>query len=137
VLSSTNLSKAPSDEYQPAHFRRSTGLTKVVPFLVEDAMLKRGAIFSKKTNWADHVVSDGLLITGQNPHSSGRAAQTLMAAVRQKAEPIAPALGLRRSNAAGCRWGAPSWELRQRYTPADPNDRCAPQRHPAERITTF
>jgi putative intracellular protease/amidase len=48
------------------------GLTKVVPFLVEDEMLRLGAIFSKKANWAPHVVSDGLLITGQNPHSSGR-----------------------------------------------------------------
>jgi putative intracellular protease/amidase len=34
---------------------------------------------------AVHVVSDGLLITGQNPASSGPAAKTLMAAVRQKA----------------------------------------------------
>jgi putative intracellular protease/amidase len=60
------------------------GLTKVVPFLVEDDMLKLGAIFSKKANWADHVVSDGLLITGQNPRSSARAAKTLMAVVKQK-----------------------------------------------------
>ena len=65
-------------------------LTKVVPFLVEDEMLKRGAIFSKKADWAVHVVSDGLLITGQNPASSGPAAKTLMAAVQQKATP-APA----------------------------------------------
>jgi putative intracellular protease/amidase len=57
------------------------GLTKIVPFLVEDEMLKLGAIFSKKANWEVHVVSDGLLITGQNPHSSGPAAKTLMAAV--------------------------------------------------------
>jgi len=63
------------------------GLTKVVPFLVEDEMLKLGAIFSKKADWAVHVVSDGLLITGQNPASSGPAAKTLMAAVRQKARP--------------------------------------------------
>src|ERR1700729_3259730 len=41
------------------------GLTKIVPFLVEDEMLKLGAIFSKKVNWASHVVSDGLLITRQ------------------------------------------------------------------------
>ena len=34
---------------------------------------------------AVHVISDGLLITGQNPASSGPAAKTLMAAVRQKA----------------------------------------------------
>jgi putative intracellular protease/amidase len=58
------------------------GLTKVVPFLVEDEMLKLGAVFSKKANWEVHVVSDGLLITGQNPHSSGAAAKTLMAAVK-------------------------------------------------------
>ncbi len=67
------------------------GLTKVVPFLVENEMLKLGAIFSKKANWASHVVSDGPLITGQNPHSSGPAAQTLLAAVKQKAEPVASA----------------------------------------------
>jgi putative intracellular protease/amidase len=67
------------------------GLTKVVPFLVEDEMLKLGAIFSKKANWEVHVVSDGLLITGQNPHSSGPAAKTLMAAVKQKAKPAATA----------------------------------------------
>ena len=67
------------------------GLTKVVPFLVEDEMLKLGAVFSKKANWAVHVVSDGLLITGQNPHSSGQAAKTLLAAVKQKAKPAAGA----------------------------------------------
>jgi len=67
------------------------GLTKVVPFLVEDEMLKLGAVFSKTANWTSHVVSDGLLITGQNPHSSGPAAKTLMAAVKQKAKPAATA----------------------------------------------
>jgi putative intracellular protease/amidase len=70
------------------------GLTKVVPFLVEDEMLKLGAVFSKKADWQVHVVSDGLLITGQNPASSGPAARTLMAAVSQKGAPAsaAPAL---------------------------------------------
>ena len=67
------------------------GLTKVVPFLVEDETLKLGAVFSKKADWAVHVVSDGLLITGQNPASSGPAAKKLMAAVKQKAAPAATA----------------------------------------------
>jgi putative intracellular protease/amidase len=58
-------------------------LTKVVPFLVEDEMLKLGAVFSKKANWKVHVVSDGLLITGQNPHSSGPAAKALMAKLKE------------------------------------------------------
>ena len=67
------------------------GLTKVVPFLVEDEMLRLGAVFSKVADWGVHVVSDGLLITGQNPASSDPAAKTLMAAVKQKAKPHATA----------------------------------------------
>src|ERR1700760_2732548 len=67
-------------------------LTKIVPFLVEDEMLKLGATFSKKANWEVHVVSDGQLITGQNPHSSGPAASTLLARLRQMAKPAASAL---------------------------------------------
>ncbi|WP_256806170.1 MULTISPECIES: type 1 glutamine amidotransferase domain-containing protein [unclassified Bradyrhizobium] len=62
----------------------AVGLTKVVPFLVEDEMLRLGATFSKKANWTPHVVSDGLLITGQNPHSSRPAAQALLAALKGK-----------------------------------------------------
>jgi putative intracellular protease/amidase len=61
----------------------AVGLTKVVPFLVEDEMLKLGSVFSKKSNWAVHVVSDGLLTTGQNPASSGPAAKVLMQKLSQ------------------------------------------------------
>src|SRR5206468_4884253 len=59
------------------------GLTHVVPFLVEDEMLRLGAVFSKTLNWGVHVVTDGQLITGQNPHSSGPAADRLMAILKQ------------------------------------------------------
>jgi len=61
----------------------AVGLAKVVPFLVEDEMLNRGAVFSKKANWAVHVVDDGPLVTGQNPASSGPAARALLAKLRQ------------------------------------------------------
>lgn len=60
------------------------GLTKIVPFLVEDEMLKLGAVFSKKANWTSHVVTDGLLTTGQNPHSSGPAAKVLLAELAER-----------------------------------------------------
>jgi putative intracellular protease/amidase len=69
----------------------AVGLTKVVPFLVEDEMLRLGAIFSKKANWAVHVVTDGLLITGQNPASSGPAAKALLAMLKQRAQTAASA----------------------------------------------
>jgi putative intracellular protease/amidase len=67
----------------------AVGLTKIVPFLVEDEMLKLGAVFSKVADWGVHVVTDGLLTTGQNPHSSGPAAKALMAALKQRAKPAA------------------------------------------------
>ena len=45
-------------------------LTKVVPFLVEDELLRLGAVYEKVRNWEPFSVVDGRLITGQNPASS-------------------------------------------------------------------
>lgn len=56
----------------------AVGLTKVVPFLVEDELMNLGAIFSKVKNWGVHTVVDGQLITGQNPASSGPTAELLI-----------------------------------------------------------
>jgi len=53
-------------------------LTKVVPFLVEDELLRLGAIFEKKANWQPFAITDGRLVTGQNPASSSSAAQALL-----------------------------------------------------------
>ncbi|KQP31743.1 dimethylallyltransferase [Methylobacterium sp. Leaf104] len=57
----------------------AVGLTAVVPFLVEDELKRNGGTFSKAGDWAPYVVADGLLITGQNPASSGPAAERLLA----------------------------------------------------------
>ncbi|MFI7609433.1 type 1 glutamine amidotransferase domain-containing protein [Micromonospora sp. NPDC049366] len=54
------------------------GLTKVVPFLVEDELLAKGAQFDKVGNFEPFVVTDGQLVTGQNPASSGPAAVRLI-----------------------------------------------------------
>ncbi|MDX5417693.1 MAG: type 1 glutamine amidotransferase domain-containing protein [Hymenobacteraceae bacterium] len=53
-------------------------LTKVVPFLIEDRMKELGGNYSKGEDWQPHVVTDGLLITGQNPASSEPAAEELL-----------------------------------------------------------
>jgi putative intracellular protease/amidase len=53
-------------------------LTHVVPFLVEDELLRLGAIFEKKADWQAFAITDGRLITGQNPASSTSAAQALL-----------------------------------------------------------
>lgn len=57
------------------------GLTKVVPFLVEDELISLGAKFEKTADWGVYVIRDGLLITGQNPASSGPAAKKLLEAL--------------------------------------------------------
>jgi putative intracellular protease/amidase len=53
-------------------------LTDVVPFLLEDELKNKGGNYSKKEDWASYVVTDGLLVTGQNPASSEEAAQKLL-----------------------------------------------------------
>jgi putative intracellular protease/amidase len=56
----------------------AVGLTDIVPFLVEDELKAKGGIYSKIEDWASYIVSDGLLITGQNPASSAAAAALLL-----------------------------------------------------------
>ena len=53
-------------------------LTEIVPFLLENELIAKGGIYSKKENWASNVVIDGMLITGQNPASSEAAAKALL-----------------------------------------------------------
>ena len=57
---------------------QAVGLVEVVPFLVEDMLRKNGGNYSKGADWQPYVVTDGLLITGQNPASSEPAAKALL-----------------------------------------------------------
>jgi putative intracellular protease/amidase len=56
----------------------AVGLTDVVPFLVEDMLKANGGVYSQGADWAPFVLSDGDLITGQNPASSEPAAHALL-----------------------------------------------------------
>jgi putative intracellular protease/amidase len=53
-------------------------LTKVVPFLVEDMLKANGGEYAKGADWAPFVLTDGMLVTGQNPASSEGAAEVLL-----------------------------------------------------------
>ena len=61
---------------------RASGLGHVVPFLVEDMLRQSAAVYTKAADWKPHVVTDGLLITGQNPASAGPAAMALLEKMR-------------------------------------------------------
>lgn len=55
------------------------GLTEIVPFLVEDMLKANGGLYQKGADWSSFVVTDGRLVTGQNPASSEEAAKKLLA----------------------------------------------------------
>jgi putative intracellular protease/amidase len=57
----------------------AVGLTHVVPFLVEDELKRLGGRYEKAADWASFAITDGLLITGQNPASSKAGADALLA----------------------------------------------------------
>ncbi|WP_426100217.1 type 1 glutamine amidotransferase domain-containing protein [Massilia sp. TSP1-1-2] len=56
----------------------AVGLTKVVPFLVEDMLKENGGLYSKGPDWQSYVLTDGNLVTGQNPASSEEAAKAVL-----------------------------------------------------------
>ena len=53
-------------------------LDKFMPFLLESRLRDLGARVEVADKWADHVVVDGRLVTGQNPQSSGSAARAVI-----------------------------------------------------------
>lgn len=54
-------------------------LSDVVPFLIEDEFKALGGLYEKGPDWAPYIVTDGKLITGQNPGSSEGVAKALIA----------------------------------------------------------
>ena len=53
-------------------------LTEIVPFLVEDELKAQGGNYSKGDDWHPYALTDGNLITGQNPASSELAAMAVL-----------------------------------------------------------
>lgn len=53
-------------------------LTSVVPFSLESLLVERGAQFQRGDDWSEFCVSDGNLVTGQNPASSAATARALL-----------------------------------------------------------
>ena len=56
----------------------SLGTADVVPFLLQEKLIERGAIHISGKAWEENVVVDGRLVTGQNPASAKKAAQSII-----------------------------------------------------------
>lgn len=60
---------------------KACGLDHVVPFLLEDRLESGGGDYSQAGKWQRHVVTDGRLVTGQNPASATGVAEAAIAAL--------------------------------------------------------
>ncbi|HOI88813.1 MAG TPA: type 1 glutamine amidotransferase domain-containing protein, partial [Lentimicrobium sp.] len=60
----------------------AAGLDGVVPFLLEDGLRKRGAIYEKSAPWQKHIAIDGRLVTGQNPASAHAVGEAVLQQLR-------------------------------------------------------
>ncbi len=57
---------------------QAAGMMNALPYLVEDMLKESGATYLRGDDWAAFVVSDGNLVTGQNPASSRGVAEQLL-----------------------------------------------------------
>ncbi|WP_265499874.1 type 1 glutamine amidotransferase domain-containing protein [Paracoccus beibuensis] len=58
----------------------AVGLSDTVPFLLQEQLKAQGARFECGPDWQPFVVSDGKLVTGQNPASSAEVARLMLQA---------------------------------------------------------
>ncbi len=61
---------------------RAVDLVDAMPFLLEDRLRELGGEVDTAEDWSDHVVIDGMLVTGQNPQSSGSVAEAMVRLLR-------------------------------------------------------
>ncbi len=59
----------------------AVGLTDIVPYLLEDELTTMGGLYQKADDWTSLALTDGLIITGQNPGSSAAVAQALVQSI--------------------------------------------------------
>ncbi|MEU4149206.1 type 1 glutamine amidotransferase domain-containing protein [Streptomyces sp. NPDC026659] len=62
---------------------RQGGLGDAAPWLLQTRLAERGAELRTGAPWSDTVVSDGNLITGQNPQSTVSTAERVLAALKE------------------------------------------------------
>ncbi len=60
----------------------AVGLTEVVPYLLADALTAHGAIHHPAADFTDQVITDGRLVTGQNPASARSTAAAVTAVLK-------------------------------------------------------
>ena len=63
---------------------KAMGLDKTVPFLLESRLRELGANYESGPDFKPFAVSDGRLVTGQNPSSSAKVADLVLEAIKNR-----------------------------------------------------
>jgi len=72
IMNGRRVTGASDDE------ERMLALDRVVPFSLGQRLANCGADYSCAAPWEPHVIRDGMLVTGQNPQSSGELAKAMV-----------------------------------------------------------
>ncbi|HEY9644308.1 MAG TPA: type 1 glutamine amidotransferase domain-containing protein, partial [Coleofasciculaceae cyanobacterium] len=70
----------------------AVGLTDVVPFLLEEKLIERGATVEKAPNFQAKTVVSDRLVTGQNPASAAGVAEAMVALLKQQSSQLTAAV---------------------------------------------
>lgn len=63
---------------------REVGLAEVVPFMLADRLIERGAHHDSGPNWQIKVCTSGHLVTGQNPASATRVGDAMLTLLQNR-----------------------------------------------------
>jgi putative intracellular protease/amidase len=69
--------------------QKIAGLTDVVPFSLESRLVADGAIYTKGDDFRTHTVTDGKIISGQNPISSLEVSRKMLALLKESTKGVA------------------------------------------------
>jgi len=91
----------------------AVGLIDVVPFLVEDELVRLSGCYEKSPDWQSFALVDGRLVTGQDPDWSEAAAEQLLSWSVSARHAPASAVSHRRCISAGftCSLGVATCQL--------------------------
>jgi len=82
LIDGKNITSFTNEEEEDLNFTDSKGkvieMKNILPFLLQNKLIERGAKHSHKKAWKENVIVDGRLITGQNSESAGKVADSVI-----------------------------------------------------------
>ncbi len=82
LIAGKKITSFTNEEEEDLNFKDSKGkvieMKNILPFLLQDKLIERGAKHIHNKAWKENVIVDGRLITGQNSESAGKVADKVI-----------------------------------------------------------